>query len=227
LPSTPSHIVELRGVKKIFGKDAGQSPALCDVSVQITAGEFVIVAGKSGAGKTTLLNLIAGLDVPSSGMVLVNGKDLGTLSDDELSHLRNCTIGFVFQTFNLQPQLTALENVMLPLLLANISPAAARAKASEALEKVGLSQKADARAETLSGGQSQRVAISRAIVNDPPVILADEPTGNLDEITGSEIMELLVQFNKMQGKTIVLVTHDRAVFSAATQVLRLDAGRLV
>lgn len=225
--STFPHIVELRGVKKIFGKDTGQFPAICDINLQIAPGDFVIVTGKSGAGKTTLLNLIAGLDFPSSGTVFVSGKNLNELSDDELSRLRNGTIGFVFQTFHLQPQLTALENVLLPLILANYSPVEACEKAFEALAKVGLREKADAKAEVLSGGQSQRVAIARAIVNDPAILLADEPTGNLDEITGNDIMQLLVQINKTQGKTIVLVTHDRSVFSAATQVLKLDAGRLV
>jgi putative ABC transport system ATP-binding protein len=226
LTSSP-HIVELRGVKKFFANDAGQFPALYDINLQIAPGDFVVITGKSGAGKTTLLNLIAGLDFPSSGTVLVKGKNLGELSDEELSRLRNGTIGFVFQTFNLQLQLTALENVVLPLILANCSPAEAREKALDALARVGLRDKAEAKAEVLSGGQSQRVALARAIVNDPTLLLADEPTGNLDEITGHDILQLLVQINKTQGKTIVLVTHDRSVSSAATQILELDAGRLV
>lgn len=214
-------------MKKVFGNDAGQFPALCDVDLHIAPGEFVVVTGKSGAGKTTLLNLIAGLDFPTSGTVLVKGKNLKDLSDEELSRFRNGTIGFVFQTFHLQLQLTALENVLLPLILANYLPSEARTRAYEALVKVGLREKADAKAEVLSGGQSQRVAIARAIVNDPAILLADEPTGNLDEATGYDILQLLVEINKAQGKTIVLVTHDRAVFSAATQMLTLDEGRLV
>jgi putative ABC transport system ATP-binding protein len=205
-------------------------PALRGVSLAVEKGEFITVAGPSGSGKSTLLNLIGCLDHPSSGRVLIDERDVATLGDDALSDLRAEKIGFIFQTFNLIPVLSALENVEFPLL---VQPAAARAgkgrareRARDALAQVGLAEFADHRPDELSGGQRQRVAVARALVTDPVIVLADEPTANLDSRTGEAIVELMEEINRREGTTFIFSTHDPRVMARAHRVLRLEDGRL-
>ena len=196
-----------------------------DVSFAIGAGETVAIVGASGAGKSTLLALLAGLDTPTSGKVLLAGADLTALDEDGRAKLRAERVGFVFQSFHLVPALTALENVMLPLELARRTDA--RAAAREVLGRVGLAERVGHYPRQLSGGEQQRVAIARAFVTRPDVLFADEPTGNLDTATGERIMDLLFGLNAATGTTLVLVTHDRALAGRCGRVIRLDAGRIV
>ncbi len=203
----------------------GTLTILDDVNVFIRAGETVAIIGASGAGKSTLLALLAGLDVPTSGKVKLNGSELTTLDEDGRAALRAAHVGFVFQSFHLVPSLTALENVMLPLELANQpSP---RDKAMTALQEVGLQARAGHYPNQLSGGEQQRVAIARAFVTHPAVLFADEPTGNLDTATGEKVVEQLFAMNHAAGTTLVLVTHDASLASRCQRVIRLDMGRVV
>lgn len=220
-------IIEAVNVKKIYKMGEVEVPALNGVSLKVRAGEFMSIMGASGSGKTTLLNLMGALDRPTEGKVLIKGIDISKLSDDELAELRNREIGFVFQFFNLIPRMTALKNVELPMLFAGVPPEQRRKRAEELLEKVGLVKRFDHRPTELSGGEQQRIAIARALVNNPSVVLCDEITGNLDTKTGDEILRLLRRLNKEQGTSFVLVTHDPAVAKATDRIVYMRDGRIV
>ncbi|HXV40324.1 MAG TPA: ATP-binding cassette domain-containing protein [Steroidobacteraceae bacterium] len=218
-------VLEARSLRKQVTSPEGMLTILDDVSLQVAAGETVAVVGASGAGKSTLLALLAGLDEPSAGAVWLEGTELSALDEDGRAEARARHVGFVFQSFHLVPSLTALENVMLPLELAGRSDA--RAAAREALAQVGLAGRLGHYPRQLSGGEQQRVAIARAFVTRPAVLFADEPTGNLDTVTGARVMQLLFEMNKATGTTLVLVTHDRAIAERCDRVIEMDAGRLV
>lgn len=220
-------VVSAQNVTKIYQMDKVHVVALDGVSFSLEEGEFVAIMGPSGSGKSTLLNLIGCLDKPSSGTISINGTDISGLSDRQLARLRGAYIGFVFQTFNLIPRIDALANVLLPMtFLDKIPPKERRRRAQELLESVGLGHRLHHLPSELSGGERQRVAIARALANDPKIILADEPTGNLDTKTGKTILELFVELNRA-GRTIVVVTHDATVASYARRVLYLLDGKLV
>ena len=200
---------------------------LNNVDMQIKEGEFMAVMGPSGSGKSTLLNMIGALDKPTSGKVLIRGTDLSTLDDNQLADLRNKEIGFIFQFFNLISRMNALKNVELPMAIAGKSRSVRRKRAEELLTLVGLEKRMDHRPTQLSGGEQQRVAIARSLTNDPSVLLCDEVTGNLDTSTGDDIMELLKNLNKEQGKTFVLITHDPQVGQATERLIQLRDGVIV
>lgn len=220
-------IIEAINVKKIYRMGDVEVPALNGVSLKVRDGEFMSIMGASGSGKTTLLNLMGALDRPTEGKVLIKGIDISKLSDDELAELRNREIGFVFQFFNLIPRMTALKNVELPMLFAGVPPEKRRKRAEELLEKVGLGKRFDHRPTELSGGEQQRIAIARALVNNPSVVLCDEITGNLDTKTGNEILKLLRKLNEEQGTSFVLVTHDPAVAKATDRIVYMRDGKIV
>jgi putative ABC transport system ATP-binding protein len=218
-------MIELQGIGKTYLRDGGASvQALQDISLSIAAGDFVAIRGASGSGKSTLLNLLGCLDTPSAGHYLLADEDVSGYDDDRRSHVRARRIGFVFQSFNLLPRTTALENVEVPSLYSAEVPPPGRAR--ELLTKVGLSDRAEHFVGELSGGQQQRVAIARALMNDPPLLLADEPTGNLDAAAGDAIMQLLAGLNA-EGKTVIMVTHDDHVASFAKRTVTLRDGRIV
>ena len=219
--------VEIRNVAKTFRKETVDIVALEDVSLAIEAGAFLGLQGPSGSGKSTLLNLIAGIDRPTGGEIIVGGQDIARLSEGQLAAWRNHTIGFVFQTFNLIPVLTAFENVELPLLLTKLSKGERREHVETALSLVGLRDRMTHYPRQLSGGQEQRVAIARAIVTDPALILADEPTGDLDAHSADEILAILEKLNKEFKKTVVMVTHDPRAARHATVIRHLDKGVLL
>ena len=218
-------VLEARDVTKTVASPEGPLTILADISLRVRAGETLAIVGASGAGKSTLLSLLAGLDSPSSGRVSIAGVDLTALSEDGRAAVRGKYVGFVFQSFHLIPSLTALENVMLPLELAN--SADARATAEAALGDVGLSARLAHYPKQLSGGEQQRVAIARAFVTRPRVLFADEPTGNLDTASGQRVADLLFELNRSTGSTLVLVTHDRGLAARCGRTLELDAGRAV
>jgi putative ABC transport system ATP-binding protein len=218
-------IIELRDVRRTYGQGASAVYALKGITTGIEAGSLTAIVGPSGSGKSTLLNMLGALDTPSSGQVIVAGHDLGKLDDDARTRLRREKIGFVFQFFNLLPTLTALENVLLPAKLAGQSGKQLEARGRELLTRVGLAARVDHRPEQLSGGEMQRVAISRALIMDPPVLLADEPTGNLDSRTGREVMDLL-RGAVDQKRTVILVTHDPRMARVADRVLTIRDGEL-
>jgi putative ABC transport system ATP-binding protein len=220
------YIIDLQQIVKTYESPSQSFTALRDVSLQIQPGEFVAVVGKSGSGKTTLLNLLAGIDRPTSGVVSIAGTDLNTLSESQLAEWRGRTIGLVFQFFQLLPTLTVVENVMLPMDFAEIIPAPERRpKALELLERVDIRDQADKLPVTLSGGQQQRAAIARALANDPPILMADEPTGNLDEATRASVLELFAKLNA-EGRTIVVVTHERDISLYTDRHVTLVDGRV-
>jgi len=219
--------IVLRGVYKEYRRDEFRIPVLVNLDVAVGEGEFLALMGPSGSGKTTLLNLIAGLDRATSGEVIVHGQDLGDLSEAEITRWRANNVGFIFQTYNLIPVLTAFENIELPLLLTHLSRRKRRENVMTALRIVGLTGREHHYPRQLSGGQEQRVAIARAIITDPYLLVADEPTGDLDRTTGGEILDLLEQLNRDFQKTIVMVTHDPLAAQRATRTLYLDKGRLV
>ena len=221
-----NEIIELKGVTKIYKMGKVFVPALRGINLKIRKGEFVSIMGPSGSGKTTLMNLIGCLDRPTEGEIYIANKNVAKLKDDELARLRRERIGFVFQQFNLIPRLTALENVELPMWFAGLSKKKRRERAIELLKLVGLEKRINHKPAELSGGERQRVSIARALANDPGIILADEPTGNLDTKTGKEIMEILKDLNK-QGRTIVLVTHDETFAREAERIIRIKDGRLL
>jgi len=223
-PSAPAELIRLDAVTKVYRMGEVELRALDRVSLTIRAGEFVAIMGPSGSGKTTMMNLLGCLDVPSEGSYLLDGTDVGRRTDDQLANIRNRKIGFVFQSFNLIPRTTALRNVELPMIYAGIRDRATRARS--ALERVGLGHRMKHLPSELSGGQQQRVAIARAMVVDPAILLADEPTGNLDSASSAEIMKLLVELNE-QGRTIVLITHEEDIARYARRVVRLHDGRIV
>jgi len=224
---TPPPIVRVEHLSKVFHRDSTEVTALDDASLEIAQGAFVALMGPSGSGKTTLLNIIAGIDRPSAGHVFVGEVDIIELDEDELAEWRNQHIGFVFQMYNLLPVLTARENVELPLLLTDLSRAERRAHAEAALALVGLADRMDHRPRQLSGGQEQRVAIARALVTDPVLLLADEPTGDLDARSAQEVLAILGRLNRDFGKTIIMVTHDPRAAKAASVVRHLDKGELL
>ncbi len=218
--------VEIRDVRKIYTRDSQQIVVLDGVNLSVPEGEFLALMGPSGSGKTTLLNLIAGIDRPTSGQVVVAGTDLGALSEGALATWRSRHVGFIFQFYNLIPVLNALENVELPLLLRRLSRRERRARAMLALEVVGLADRAKHYPRQLSGGQEQRVAIARAVVTDPAVLVADEPTGDLDARSAEEILQLIEALHREFGKTIVMVTHDPRAAQRARRRQHLDKGLL-
>jgi len=203
------------------------NPVLFDVNLSIRHGEFVAIMGQSGSGKSTLMNILGCLDTPSEGSYWLASENIATLSNDQLAHIRNQRIGFVFQGFNLLKRMTALDNVAMPLLYAGINRTQSRQRALELLCRTGLEKFAQHQPNQLSGGQQQRVAISRALINQPPLILADEPTGNLDSQTSQEIMHLFQQLNQQQGITIVLVTHEDDIAAYAKRLIVLRDGRVI
>jgi len=220
-------IVKLRGVAKTYARGGEEVRVLENLDLDVPSASWEALMGPSGSGKTTLLNLIAGLDRPTSGTVEVSGKHLEGLGEGALAKWRSSTIGFVFQSYNLLPVLTALENVELPLLLTSLGSAERKKRAQTALRVVGLEDRMQHYPRQLSGGQEQRVAIARAIVNDPTIIVADEPTGDLDRKAADEILTLLDKLNTQLGKTILMVTHDPAAAERAKIIRRLDKGKLV
>ncbi len=224
-PTARTVVLKAEHLTKQVASPEGPLTIVHDVSLDIASGEAVAVIGPSGAGKSTLLALLAGLDVPSSGRVLLEGEDLTRLDEDGRARVRAKRVGFVFQAFHLIPSLTALENVMLPLELAGL--AGAREAAHEALRTVGLAQRTGHYPRQLSGGEQQRVALARAFVTRPAVLFADEPTGNLDTVTGGRVGELLFELNAHSRTTLVLVTHDRDLASRCERTVRMDAGRLL
>jgi putative ABC transport system ATP-binding protein len=225
--ATETKVVQARKVSKVFKRDAFEVKALDEVSIEISSAEFLALMGPSGSGKTTLLNMIAAIDRPSSGELLVLGENVFRFSDGQSARWRNRHIGYVFQTFNLIPVLTAFENVELPLLLTKLNARERRDHVMTALKLVGLEERVQHLPKQLSGGQEQRVAIARAIVSDPTVLLADEPTGDLDGHSATEILEILKRLNQDFHKTIVMVTHDPHAASYAHLIRHLEKGMLL
>jgi putative ABC transport system ATP-binding protein len=219
-------IIHMEGVRKSYRKGGEQLVILDGMDLDVAKGEFLALMGPSGSGKSTILNLIGGLDAPDAGRVEVAGTDLATLSKNDLAAWRARHVGFVFQSFNLIPVLTAAENVELPLLLTPLSRAKRREQAAYALEIVGLQDRMDHRPKALSGGQEQRVAIARAMAMDPTILLCDEPTGDLDRSSADQVLEILARLGRENGTTIAMVTHDPLASARATRVLHLDKGVL-
>jgi putative ABC transport system ATP-binding protein len=216
--------IEAREITKTYSIGDRDIRVLENVSLSVSEGDFLVVAGSSGSGKTTLLSLLSGLDKPSSGRVLIENRDITDTSEDDLAPLRNNIIGFVFQAFHLVPSLTALENVMFPAELKHDSRALDKAR--DLLERVGMQSRAENFPHQLSGGEKQRVAICRAVINDPKIIFADEPTGNLDSENGRAVLDLLVEFQKERRTTLVLVTHSREIAEMADRVIVLKDGKI-
>ncbi len=218
-------MIELEGVTKIYRMGNVDVAALQGVSLNIREGEMVAIMGPSGSGKSTVMNIVGCLDVPTSGTYLLEGEDVGSLGDDRLAEIRNRKIGFVFQTYNLLPRLTALANVELPLLYGNGSRK--RQRALDALERVGLADRVKHRPTELSGGQQQRVGIARALVKDPSILMADEPTGNLDSHSSAEIMEILKGLHRDEGLTVIIVTHEADIAGQTQRIVTMLDGRVV
>jgi putative ABC transport system ATP-binding protein len=228
VPAAPDDdpIIRIRGLKKIYDMGRVQVEALAGVDLDIHGNEFIAIMGPSGSGKSTLMNLLGCLDTPTEGSYVLNGQEVSNLDDNELAAVRNREIGFVFQTFNLLPRATALHNVELPLIYAGISSRERKQKALHSLEVVSLDDRSDHRPNELSGGQRQRVAIARALVNDPAILLADEPTGNLDSKTSYEVMELFIRLHDA-GQTVILVTHEPDIAEYAHRVVTVLDGLIV
>ncbi len=218
-------ILSMRGINKSYPLGEGSVQVLFDVNFDVRKKEFVSILGPSGSGKSTLMNIIGCLDTATSGSYVLNGQDIGSLKDRQLAKVRNSDIGFVFQQFQLLNRMTALDNVVLPLIYAKVPSKERRARATVLLNKVGLGDKMMNKPKQLSGGQQQRVAIARAMVTDPAIILADEPTGALDQKTGAQIMDLFEQLNK-EGKTIIMITHDPKIARRAKRIVHILDGRL-
>ena len=219
-------IIRITDMYKIYNPGPNEVRALDGVSLTVEKGEFVAIVGHSGSGKSTLMNMLGCLDTPSQGEYFLEGRNVAQLSDDELSDIRNRHIGFIFQGFNLIPSLDALENVELPLIYRGMPREERRKTAAESLERVGLGNRLRHRPAEMSGGQQQRVAIARAIAARPPMILADEPTGNLDTASGGDVMRILRELNS-EGRTIVLITHDNEIAATARRIVRIQDGRIV
>jgi len=223
----PRSVIEVKDVVKTYPLGEGEVVAVDGLTMEVAEGAFVAIVGRSGSGKTTLLNLLAGIDRPTSGVVRVENADLGSLSESDLATWRGAKVGLVFQFFQLLPTLTAAENVMLPMDFADKIPAdERRARAQSLLDRVGIGDQADKMPSTLSGGQQQRAAIARALANDPPLLLADEPTGNLDTATADTVLELFADLNA-DGQTIVVVTHETDIQSVAGRQITLQDGRIL
>ena len=221
-------VIDARDLAKVYqmGEEV-QVHALCGASMQVSAGELVAIMGPSGSGKSTLMNILGCLDQPTSGAYYLEGVEVDSLDDDELAQIRGSKIGFVFQTFNLLPRATALSNVVLPLIYSGMGSRQRRERAIAALEVVGLGDRLHHRPNELSGGQQQRVAIARALVNDPSIILADEPTGNLDSKSGMEIMAVVQRLNEERGITTIFVTHELQIAQHTQRIIRISDGRIV
>ncbi len=218
-------LIDMQQVEKVYRLGKIDVPALCGIDLQIDTNEYVAIMGPSGSGKSTLMNIVGCLDTPTAGRYLLDGEEVSRLSDNQLSEIRSRKIGFVFQTFNLMPRATALRNVELPLIYAGVPSGRRRQLAVQALEQVGLSDRVKHKPSELSGGQRQRVAIARALVTEPALILADEPTGNLDSTTGQEIMEILAGLHRA-GNTVILVTHEEELAAQTGRTIRLRDGRI-
>ena len=219
-------MIELKNIYKIYSDGDSEIRALDGVSLHIDEGEFVCIVGSSGSGKSTCMNIIGCLDIPTSGEYHLNGTDVSTMTEKELAHVRNRELGFVFQQYNLIPKLTVKENVELPLLYKGLKPAERSRLAQIALERVGLGDRGKKFPAQLSGGQQQRVSIARALAGNPPVILADEPTGALDSKTGREVLDFLKQLNR-EGTTIVLITHDHTIADELPRIVRIHDGKII
>ncbi len=216
------NLIKLENICKFYGNTV---EVLKNINLTVKKGELLAIIGSSGSGKSTLMNILGCLDTPTSGEYYLDGEDVSTLSENELSQIRSKKIGFVFQSFNLIPDLTALENVELPLLYKGFSKEKRKAVATDILNKMGLESRLNHKPSEMSGGQQQRVAIARAVVGDPPIILADEPTGNLDSQTGKEVMELLLRLNR-EGKTVIIITHDSKIANQAKRVVKILDGQI-
>jgi len=220
-------LVEIRNLAKSYTRGDQVVPVLYDITLEIARGDFISLMGPSGSGKSTLLNLIAGIDKPDSGILRIDGEDITQLSEGQLADWRASNIGFIFQFYNLMPVLTAFENVELPLQLTNLSRAERRQRVEMTLSLVGLSDRMEHYPNELSGGQQQRVAIARAIVTDPTILVCDEPTGDLDKQSASDVLAMLKQLNEEMGKTIIMVTHDAHAAEAAKRIVHLEKGELI
>lgn len=222
-----TNILEVQNISKIYEDGSSKVIALDNVSIKIPEGHDVAILGASGSGKTTLLQLAGGLDIPSHGKVLVDGQDIGEMSDKEISEFRNQTMGFIFQMIHLQDFFTAKENVMLPLLVAGVKKKEAEQKAEELLERVGLGHRMEHFPRQLSGGEQQRVAVARSLSNDPKIIFADEPTGKLDRKNSDMVIELLENISKENGVSVIMITHDEKVANRFSRVIRLEDGKMI
>lgn len=220
-----SHLIELRGIRKVYRVGDQDIFALRNINLDISRGDYLALMGPSGSGKSTLMNILGCLDTPSAGSYILNGQEVANMKDEQLSGIRNREIGFVFQTFNLLPRLSALDNVALPLVYMGLSRKERRQKAEQALADVGLADRMNHTPNELSGGQRQRVAVARALVNNPSLLLADEPTGNLDTKTSHEIMALFEQIHQ-KGNTIILVTHEEDIAHHARHIVRMRDGEI-
>lgn len=220
-------ILKVENLEKVYRLGKVKVHALRGVNMEVSKGSFIALVGPSGSGKTTLLNIVGGLDKPTFGTVYVDGEDITKMSESELTRLRRHKIGFVFQFYNLIPTLTALENVELPMLLANMPKEERIARAERLLESIGLTARMHHRPDELSGGEQQRVAIARALSNKPTLILADEPTGDLDTVTGKEIMQILYETSKQEGTTVIVVTHDPVITELAERILEIRDGKII
>jgi putative ABC transport system ATP-binding protein len=225
-PSQDNTIIRLRGVTKEYRLHGITVSALRQIDLDVVAGEYLSVMGPSGSGKSTLFNMIGALDRPTAGAISIGGTDLARLSSEELAFFRNNYIGYVFQSFNLLPSLTALRNVALPILFKGVAPRDAEVRAAATLERVGLGHRLHHRPDELSGGQQQRVAIARALANDPIIILADEPTGNLDLHTGEQIIAMLAELSRAQGVTVITATHDHKMLASSDRVVWVKDGEI-
>ncbi len=219
-------LIEVNNVHKLYRMGSEKVEALCEINLQIPQGEICCVIGTSGSGKSTLLNMLAGLEKPTKGEIIINGKHLERMNESQVTSFRQKYIGFVFQSYNLLPTLTALENVALPLIFAGMSKKERNAKASQMLNAVGLGQRLSHRPSEMSGGQQQRVSIARAFVNSPQIVFADEPTGNLDTKTTDEVMKLMTGLSREQKMTLIIVTHDVETSAYADRVIRMRDGRI-
>lgn len=219
-------LIEIRDIYKIYNPGENEVRALDGIDLTVEHGEFLAIVGQSGSGKSTLMNMLGLLDIPTSGTYTLDGVDVANMTDDELSEIRNKEIGFIFQGFNLIPSLTAVENVELPLVYRGMKKEERNKLALEALERVGLSHRLDHLPKQMSGGQQQRVAIARAVAARPPIILADEPTGNLDSHSGLEVMKILHELHE-EGRTIILITHDNDIANEAQRVIRIQDGQII
>ncbi len=220
-------VIKLEEVRKIYQMGKVKLEALKGISLEINPGAFMTIMGPSGSGKSTLLNMLGCLDIPTSGRIYLKGKDVAKMTETQLAQLRGKTIGFIFQEFNLIPTLTALENVTLPMIFQGASEAERRKKGEELLNSLGMSHRINHQPSELSGGERQRVAIARAFSNDPEVVIADEPTGNLDSTTGERIMDVLVRFHKEKNKTIVVVTHDPKIAEYSEELVNIKDGQVI